>query len=195
MTSSVKYDILWLQISEDDLVLVQVLKSNNHLCNVQSGFTFRNFVFNLNLVSQITSWAEFHDKIKSVLILESIIEPNHHRMVSSYTQTVPFCQCIFSQIIVIDLMLFKEFHCKQLWLTICIESCFSIPRNSVNSTKGSTAKGIQDVEILKGNLLLWLPKLRCCVHILNTNGFTSTIVCSHQILILIHFSICFTWQI
>ena len=79
VTSPVKHNVLWLllpwvylQVSVNDPLFVQVIKCTDNFCDIESGNLFGDFPVPLHKMEQISSRIKVHDEENIVVALERI---------------------------------------------------------------------------------------------------------------------------
>ena len=137
MSIFVENDVIRLQVTENNVSLMQVFKSKENLGEVSPGSVFsKTFVF-LKCTTHIATWCVVKEQEKLLWSLESILQTNDERMVS-VGKHVSLSLCILYQVLAKDLLLIKYLHCEVFasfdWLlTLAFKSVFFY---KIYNTKG-----------------------------------------------------------
>lgn len=90
MTFDVQDNIIWLQISVYDIMLVKMFQGCEDFADVDFRSVLAKSMLSLEVFSQITSWAEIEDHEELARGLERIMELNDKGMVQ-ITEYILFC--------------------------------------------------------------------------------------------------------
>ena len=126
MSVLVKDDVVWLEVSEDNISLVQVLQCKKHLSKVNTSTILSKPFVLLKCTTHVATRRVVKQQEKLLWCLESILEPNNEG-VSRVCQHISLSLRIFNQILAQDLLFVQDFHRKEfpslLWiLSISIKS-------------------------------------------------------------------------
>jgi len=110
MTVVVKNHIIGLEITVDDISLVQVLKGEQDLSDVQLCTLFCKPPLLGNNLSKIATWAEVENQKQLGLALECVVEVDNEWM-AHVRQNVTFCLRVSHEVLPQNLALAKGLHC------------------------------------------------------------------------------------
>ena len=80
MACIVKDNVVRLQISVNDVSLVEIFKGKQDLCSVNSSSIFVEPSLLSKYLTQVASWAEVHDEKQFGLRLEGAVESDNERV-------------------------------------------------------------------------------------------------------------------
>lgn len=66
-------EVLWLDISVYNILVVDVLETSYETCDKKSSCLLVEFTISANVVAQITSWQVVHNQVKVLSVLESVV--------------------------------------------------------------------------------------------------------------------------
>jgi hypothetical protein len=82
MTIGIKHYIVWLQITEDDVTLVQIFDGKQYLSHVHLGTFFAKLLVFVKSSAHVATVCVFKKHEQLFRGLESIFETNNERMLS-----------------------------------------------------------------------------------------------------------------
>ena len=102
-------DVIWLQVSEDDLSLVQVLDCQDNLGDVDFGEAFVDLALLLYELSEVAARAIVEDEIQPILRLKCVIKLHYERMMS-IRQHISLGHRVFDVVVAHYLQFAQHFH-------------------------------------------------------------------------------------
>ena len=105
MTIFVDNDIVWLQISKDNVLLVQSLYAQKNLRGVEPCLVLRETSLDLQILAQVTPWTVVRDQEQMVFGLECVSELNYERVLAHAAHNVTLRYRILLQVLLLYLLL------------------------------------------------------------------------------------------
>ena len=112
MAFFVNDDIVWLQVPEYDVLLVQGLDPEQDLLDVESCLVFSELTFDLKVLGEITTRAVIRYQEEVICRLERIAQL-YNEGVLHRAHHVTLGDCVLLEILLLDLFLGKDLHGKQ----------------------------------------------------------------------------------
>ena len=77
----IQKDILWLQITIDDVAFVEIPEGECYLCRVKFCLFFRKALLLGEVLKELAALNELHDEVDSVSFLEDVVHPDNERVI------------------------------------------------------------------------------------------------------------------
>merc|ERR1719174_1260016 len=73
-------DVLWLDVSMDDVLCVAVLNGLHHLFEIPSGPSLRKLTSALQKTIKLSSWSHLKHEVHSLLVMKETVKPENVHM-------------------------------------------------------------------------------------------------------------------
>lgn len=103
MSLCIKNDIVWFEVSEDNISLVEVLKCQNNLAQINSRSLLLKPPILVQTPAHIAPFCVIQQQKQFFRGLKCIFKA-HNKGVLGITQNVPLCFCVSSQILAHNLL-------------------------------------------------------------------------------------------
>jgi len=103
-------NVVRLQVSMDDFVLMEVLQGQDYLGQVVAGSIFVK-VDVIQHVGEVTSLHELHDHVEVLFGLEGV-HSSHNELIVHLVQDVLLIHHVLSHVLLDHLLFLKDLHCK-----------------------------------------------------------------------------------
>ena len=109
MAILIEDNIVWLQVSEDDISLMKVLQSQEHLSQIHpSSILCKSFVF-LKCTAHVATRGVIEKKKELLGRLKGVLQSDYERM-SGVSEYIALSFCILDQVLTKDLLFVQNFH-------------------------------------------------------------------------------------
>ncbi len=112
MALFIQNHVVWLQISVNNVMPMQLFESKQDFTDVDSGFVLIESLLYLQVLTQVASRAILQNQEEFSSGLESEVELDYERM-ADHTHDVSFSHGISGESILLDLVLGQHFHGMQ----------------------------------------------------------------------------------
>jgi len=158
VTINVNHDVLWLEVSVNNIMIVNLLQPEKNFGNVKSCCFLIHFSKSFDQIKQLSTFIILHNKYNILLGLKCIIEFSNVKLISQLDHDIS---------LVHDDFLFLVFDNKGLWNHFHgIKSTIFFESAQINITKTSASDTLNDLKGTQSNYRLFyrIHRFNCYSH-------------------------------